>query len=139
MGSYCAQGADNSTCATQRLVGTTCTNDEQCQNSLGCNNSTCTIYFSLADGVAVTNPTDNKWSVCASGEVDTNNLCRTRVNTVAADVPCTTDCLYKNTLDNTTAFEPESCKCALNASGNRYCILANGNINFIKHFRFTNL
>ena len=129
MGSYCAQGTDNSTCASQKLVGSECANDEECQNSLGCNNNTCTIYFSLADGELVTDPVNNKWSVCASGEVATNNTCRTRTNTVATDVPCDSDCSYTNA-DNTTTVEPESCKCALNASGNRYCVLANGNINF---------
>jgi hypothetical protein len=127
MGSYCYQGENNSTCAKQQLVGTNCTKDEQCENTLGCNNGMCTIYFSLADGTVVTNPNSNKWSVCSSGEVDeVTNRCRTRTNTVAADVPCDTDCSYTDKEANTTVVEPESCKCAMNASGNRYCILANG-------------
>jgi hypothetical protein len=119
-------GTDNSTCTRQLGNNVTCTRDEQCVNTHGCNNGACTEYFSLANGANVSNSASNKWSVCASGEVDTNNKCRTRMNTKAADVPCTGDCSYTNA-DNTTTVEVGSCKCALNASGNKFCVLANGN------------
>jgi hypothetical protein len=127
MGTYCSQGETNSTCATQQAVGSNCTKDEQCGNTLGCNNGVCTIYFSLADGVLATNPASNKWSVCMSGEVDEEtNLCRSRTNSNATDVPCDDDCSYTDKETGKVVKEPESCKCAMNASGNRYCVLGNG-------------
>jgi hypothetical protein len=127
MGSYCRQGTGNATCTKQQLTGTNCTRDLQCPNDEGCNNGQCTIYFSLSDGTLVTNPNDNKLSVCSSGDVDEEtNKCRTRTNKVAADVPCSSDCQYLDKEKNVTTTDPDACRCAMNASGKRYCMLASG-------------
>ena len=125
LGLYCAQGTDRK-CQPQREALGVCVNDEECVNSHGCQNGVCTPYFSLKDGVTVVgNP---KWSLCASGQVDTANVCRTRTNAVAVTTPCTAPCSYVNVADNSTAVEPNSCLCANNASGNKYCQLANGKL-----------
>ena len=125
MGLYCPQG-DTRTCQTQVANGGACASDTSCINTHGCNNGTCVAYFSLDNGVAVTAPSTNKWSLCASGEVDTtSNTCVSRTNAVAADTPCTAECEYTNA-DNTTFTATGSCKCAMNASGNKYCKLGSG-------------
>jgi hypothetical protein len=128
MGLWCA-GTDDKRCAPQAVDGGNCTVDEGCLNTHGCNNNTCVAYFSLPDGSLLSNPNTNKWSLCASGDVDSiSNKCRTRVNSVAADLPCTVDCDYTNA-DNSTTTDSGSCVCAMNASGKKYCKLSSGKLN----------
>jgi hypothetical protein len=124
MGLYCKAG-ENRTCTKQVGNGGACVADEDCANTHGCNNSTCVAYFSLADGTPVTNPDSNKWSLCASGESDAAKNCRTLNNTTPVENECTSDCSYTQA-DQSVIIKVNSCKCSMNASGKKYCALANG-------------
>jgi len=134
MGLYCKKG-ENSTCQVQAPAGGACERDEECVNTHGCNNNTCTEYFSLLDGtLVVPGKTPNKWSLCASGESGKDNKCRTRTNSVAIENPCTADCSYTDKAANETVVETQSCVCAINKGGLKYCKMANGNF-LINHFQ----
>ncbi len=125
MGMYCFKGETNNTCQKQVSEGGKCKADYNCVNTHGCNNNTCVQYFSLPDETLLTNPSQNFWSLCASGEIDHESKCRTRLLNQSIESPCTEDCTYKNA-NESVITEPGTCKCSLNAGGKKYCMLGNG-------------
>ncbi len=126
MGLFCKQNADDKTCTKQVNDTKACKEDEDCLNTSGCNSEKCVPYFTLKDGVTLSAPNNNKWSLCTSGESGTDSKCRTRTNTVSVETPCTDTCEYTNA-DGSKTPVADACKCAFNAGSKKYCELANGN------------
>jgi hypothetical protein len=58
-------------CLPQRGLNSTCENDEDCFNNMGCVKNTCVEYFSLPIGSQIENAS---WKVCKSGKVH-NGYC----------------------------------------------------------------
>jgi hypothetical protein len=110
-------------CMTQLGAGQTCTSDYDCQNSLGCFNSTCTPYFSVADGVEVGK---DRSIMCSSAMVN-NGVCATLKNANSTDTVCSidTDCVYQS--GNDTVTITGACTCGFNKDANKYCKLGSDN------------
>ena len=109
-------------CMLQSTIGETCERDEDCLNSLGCYSLTmkCIPYFSLANGETErVGNFKNLLSLCKSGQ-SYNNTCLESSN---INTECTIDgvCMYKSSNDPNLTFKLDTCDCALDESGKRFC------------------
>jgi len=68
VGSYCTLVETKKVCVIQKDIGQPCTDDKSCLNTFLCNNSACTLPFSLKDGDAADRPV-----FCKSGDYDGQN------------------------------------------------------------------
>lgn len=124
--SQCQKGyfCDNSTkpnftCQPQKS-GLSCTKDEECVNSQGCNALLCTNFFSIADGATADKPV-----FCQSGDFDGNlqkpGKCVTTTLTSESMIcgPGVSTCSYK---DATGGVITKPCGCSF-SDGKKYCPL----------------
>lgn len=115
IGQFCGLKNANKVCSSQMNVGESCTRNEECVNTAGCQSSSnkCVQYFSLEDGADAKN---SERSLCKSGFV-LNDKCSS-ASLVTKGV-CTSECSYQ--FNGTVTNSTDLCVCGKNFNGDRYC------------------
>lgn len=127
LGSACGVPSTNNTriCVKQTNIGH-CTENYQCLNTHGCNNGTCTEYFSLDNGAKVDSQVIDGLSLCKSGQHDSNYTCIATTLKNNTNPNCTDDattCTY--TVDNgsnaTDLSLNDTCNCPYTIDTTKRC------------------
>jgi hypothetical protein len=132
---YKKDGDDVTKCNPLKLQNDACNSDWECQRNLGCHEKKCTPYFSLDDGVAVSQDKDNRAplpvTLCKTG-AEYNGACTTlkRIDTECTE---TLTCKYE-TKDGPIDIK-ENCECGFNNNAQRYCKLGSEDEEYKKHIQ----
>lgn len=142
---------DSAVCAPTLSIGQNgCYNDFDCMNGAGCNKpadastGTCVGYYSLNNGISVSNCNDDTMSsnLCASGscnvtsELGTEGVCVpgfVSPFTEAKSCNYDTDCQGQNSQGLTVNG---TCSCGYNVNGKSYCDLYTGDANYKKYIHY---
>ena len=121
-----------------------CTESYQCKFNSFCDKkiNKCRKLFFFEDGTDITdiiNKNENMGEICKSGgyiAIKSNNTneiryyCETLFN---ENLSCRNKCIYKRKLNNETIIMEDKCLCGYNKYRHKYCILGNGQKEFIDY------
>ena len=121
-------------CELPLAVGNKCTEDTDCVNNAGCNNTVCTPYFRQQEGDAVSDCQvslgNYYWSYFCESVLCYEDHCLTALNSTRdLSTPCTHDLDCSNSHYSQVGVDMTfhtDCQCSMDSSGNAYCGLFPG-------------
>lgn len=121
LGKSCILNNSNKrTCEVQKSEGQGCSDDQECENNMGCNFGKCVKYFSLRLNEKIKSDR-NVFSFCETGE-QYNNIC---IETKLINEECNEKepyCMYEVNGDPTNIIKiAERCSCGFNKEQKMYC------------------
>lgn len=122
---YCDKGTFSSTCKLQESSGKSCTSNDQCSNSLLCENSKCVPMFSLING----QQTHTIWGIglaplCDSGYAENISSVATCKDAPMSVVASLEPCPASGICSSVQNLSTKPCVCAYN--GEAYCPMFEG-------------